>query len=140
MYQKGSPNTVADSLLQCVPAEVPSAATQLRNDHEKEDIRNAQRSDPAMRAIAKALQNSSAKPKGRKWHRPPLICYRQMWNQLTLVDGICQKYSSGPSNDIIIVPILPHSLQPDALYRSHDVPAAGHQGVEKTLEYLRQQA
>ena len=141
VYRKGSLNTVADSLSRCVPAEAPSAATQFRIDHDKEDVYNAQRSDPAIKAIAKALQHSSAKPKGRKWHRPPLICYRRMWNQLTLVDGVvCRKYSPGPSNDIITVPILPHSLQPDALYRIHDAPAAGHQGIGKTLERLRQQA
>lgn len=56
VYRKGSLNTVADSLSRCVPAEVPLAALQLRDDHEKEDIHNAQRSNPAMRAIANALQ------------------------------------------------------------------------------------
>ena len=89
VYQKGSLNMVADSLSRCVPAEALSAATQLRNDHEKEDICNAQRSDPAIKAIAEALQRSSAKPKDRKWHRPPLICYRRMWNQLTLSRWSC---------------------------------------------------
>ena len=31
-------------------------------------------------------------------------------------------------------------FQPDSLYRSHDKPAAGYQGVKKTLEHLHQQA
>ena len=57
-YQKGSLNTVADSLSRCMPAEALSAATQLHIDHEKEDIHNAQRSDPVT-----PLQRTSAKPK-----------------------------------------------------------------------------
>ena len=89
--------------------------------------------DKAIKAITEALQHSSAKPKGRKWHQPPLICYRRMWSQLTFVDGVvCRKYSPCPSSDVVTVPILTHSLQPDTLYHSHDAPAAGHQGVEKT--------
>lgn len=48
-----------------MPVEALSAATQLHIDHEKEDIYNAQRSDPVIKAIAEALQRSSAKPKGR---------------------------------------------------------------------------
>ena len=55
---------VADSLSQCVPAEVPSAATQLCIDRNKEDMYNAQCSDPAIKTIAEALQHSLAKPKG----------------------------------------------------------------------------
>ena len=141
VYRKGSLNTVADALSRCVQREVPSAATQLRTDRDKEEMHRAQHSDPVIKVIAEALHQSSVKPKGRKWHQPPPISYRRMWPQLTLVDGIvCRKYSPGPTSDTITVPILPPSLQLDALYRSHDAPAAGHQGIEKTLERLRQKA
>ena len=141
VYRKGSLNTVADTLSQCVQPEVPSAATQLCTDRDKEEMHRAQHSDPVIKVIAEALHQSSVQPKGRKWHQPPLISYRRMWPQLTLVDGIvCRKYSPGPTSDTITVPILPPSLQLDALHRSHDAPAAGHQGIEKTLERLRQKA
>ena len=132
IYQKRAFNTVADSLSRYVPVQAPSAATQLRSDHKKEDVYSAQRSDPVIKVIAEAVQHSLAKPMGRKWHCPPLICYRKMWNQLTLVDGVvCRKFAPGPSSDVITVPILPRSLQPDALYHSHNVLATGHLGAEK---------
>ena len=139
---KGSLNTVTDSLSRCIPAEVPSVATQLRIDHEKEDIYNAQCTDPVIKEVQQKLCNILwPNQKGRKWYRPPLICYWWIWNQLIIADGIvCCKYSPGPSSDSITVPILPHSLQQDALCCSHDAPATGHQGIEKTLERLRRQA
>jgi len=40
-------------------------------------------------------------------------------------------------HQMVTVPILPRSLQKDALIRNHDVPTAGHLGAEKTLERLR---
>ena len=41
---------------------------------------------------------------------------------------------------LVIVPLLPPTLQKDALNRSHNVPTAGHLGAEKTLERLRHDA
>ena len=91
---------------------------------------NAQHSDPVIKEVAEALQHSLAKSQGRL---TPTYCYLRMWNQLIVADGIvCRKYSLDPSSDIITVPVFPYSLQQDALYRSHDAPAAGHQSIEKT--------
>ena len=42
--------------------------------------------------------------------------------------------------EAVTVPILPTSLHRDALLRNHDAPTAGHQGFERTLERLRQEA
>ena len=97
----------------------PLAATQFRIDHEKRAVYSAQHSEP----VSNILRPNPRVEKGM----PPLICYWQKWNQLTLVDGVTlQKvYAPGPSSDIITVPILPRSLQPDALYCSHEAPAGG---------------
>ena len=40
---------------------------------------------------------------------------------------------------MISVPVLPESLKREALQRNHDAPSAGHQGVEKTLQRLKQE-
>lgn len=54
-----------------------------------------------------------------------------------ITDGtLYRKYSPGPLEPVITVPILPSSAQQEALRLSHDVPIAGHQGVEKTLHKL----
>ena len=68
------------------------------------------------------------------WRHPPLSRYRQLWSQLTMEDRVvCRKYSPGPTQDIIIVPIIPLSLHQTILARNYDTPSAGHQGVERTV-------
>ena len=46
----------------------------------------------------------------------------------------------GPTSGTITVPILPHSLQHEALLHNHDAPDSGHQGADKTLERLYMEA
>ena len=41
---------------------------------------------------------------------------------------------------MISVPVLPESLHREALQRNHDAPSAGHQGVEITMQRLKQEA
>ena len=75
------------------------------------------------------------------WGRSPLRRYRQLWSQLTMDNGVvCRKYSPGPTRDIITVPVLPPSLHQAILARNHDTPSAGHQGIERTLERVREEA
>ena len=50
---------------------------------------------------------------------------------------LCCKYSLGPSRDFITVLVVPDSMQQEFLHQCHDDPAAGHQGVKKTLERLQ---
>ena len=42
-----------------------------------------------------------------------------------------------PSGEVITVLILPSSMQHPALHRCHNSLAAGHQGVDKTLNHLK---
>ena len=54
------------------------------------------------------------------------------------MDGVlCRTYTPSPHTEEISVPVLPESLRADAIKLCHDIPAAGHQGFEKTLEKLR---
>ena len=142
VYRKGSLNTNADALSRCVLPEVPSAATLAQTDQTRKELFTAQQNDPVIKAISEALQHSTDKPvRNGKRCRSPLIRYRQLWPQLTLVEGIvCRKYTPGPTRDTIVVPILPPNLQSKALYHSHDAPTAGHQGINKTLERLGKEA
>ena len=49
-------------------------------------------------------------------------------------------YTPDPAGDVVTVPLLPQSLRQQALKNSHDIPSAGHQGVDKTLYRLRHEA
>ena len=102
------------------------------------DLYAAQQADPITKQIDDALQSSPDKPRGQQWHHPPLLCFCQLWTQLTRKDGvICHRYKPEPSGEVITVPILPSSMQHSTLYRCHNSPAAGHQGVDKTLNHLK---
>ena len=52
----------------------------------------------------------------------------------------CRHYTPSPIAEAITVPILPTALRQAALQHNHDAPTAGHQGFERTLDRLRQEA
>ena len=43
-------------------------------------------------------------------------------------------------SDVITVPIIPPSMRPRLLHHAHNEPSAGHQGTEKTLNHLQEEA
>ena len=63
-----------------------------------------------------------------------------MWTQLKLIDGVLSHvHAPGPTSDVLTVPVMPHSLQQQALQHSHNDPSAGHQGADKTLARLQEE-
>ena len=89
-----------------------------------------QETDPIISVIYRAL--IKAQPPYKQSPSHPLNRYIQIWHQLVLENDI--EYIPSPSEDMVIVPILPPPLRQEALFQSHDVPMAGHQGAEKTLQ------
>ena len=112
--------------------------TSITSDRDNQ-IRTHQEADPIISVIYRAL--IKAQPPYKQSPSHPLNRYIQIWHQLVLEnDIVCRKYIPSPSGDMVIVPILPPALCQEALFQSHDVPMAGHQGAEKTLQRLRRQA
>ena len=57
-----------------------------------------------------------------------------------VINGIaCRQYAPGPTDEKIEVPLIPLSCQ-QVLHSCHDAPSSGHQGVNKTLARLQQEA
>ena len=141
-YRKGSLNANADALSRQDSAETKDhcAVTVSDATAERENLRKAQQQDPITNLVYTALKSRQA-PSARGWQTTMLRRYKQLWSQLKLVDDvICREYSPSPGGEVIVVPVLPSSLQPGALQRNHDVPTAGHQGFDKTLQRLRREA
>ena len=46
----------------------------------------------------------------------------------------------GPTDDYIIVPVIPLTLHQTLLEKCHDTPSASHQGSNKTLDMLHKEA
>ena len=108
---------------------------------DKQGIQQAQQADPTIGLVYGAVQKSRNRPTSRQWHRSPFSRYRKLWTQLTICDNVlCRQYIPQPSGTVVTVPILPQSLQRQALQECHDSPAAGHQGFNKSLKLLRKKA
>ena len=113
MYRSGSANKNADALSrkseQC---DDHSAATSFESLTIKE-LQQHQAEDPLICQLRDALLHSSMPPTDRTWSQPPLRCYRQLWSQLLVKDGlVCRQYSPGPTSDLLTVPIIRISYQP----------------------------
>ena len=135
-YKKGSDNRNADAL-----SRHPCATTVVSQQKAVANIRLAQQADKTISTLLITLKKTNKCPSSRIWKRYPLKRYRQLWNQLTVKNGIlCRKYVPGPLQEEVTVPILPPCLRKGALHQCHDPPTAGHQGVEKTLDRLRKEA
>ena len=134
-YKKGSQNGNADALSRRSVGAITHSGQPL------DDMRKAQRDDHAIGIVYTTLLSKKNPTHSGKWRQHPLRRYRQLWSQLQLIDGIvCRRYAPSPASDVISVPVLPESLQREALQRNHDAPSAGHQGIEKTLQRLKQEA
>eukprot|EP00731_Ephydatia_muelleri_P006639 Em0003g887a len=141
-YRKGSQNSNADALSRLPSCTVSATIAVVGVWEDRAALRLAQEQDPVLRKVIEALKTSRSKPSS--WSEQPLRRYAQLWQQLvvTAVDGIaCRRYSPGPCDDVIEVPLIPETLRKQALQSCHDVPiaSAGHQGAEKTLARLRQE-
>ena len=139
-YRKGSLNSNADALSRRVPHTTVSAATQIPPQETIDELHQAQQNDTTTKILAEALKHPSKRPSGKNWKSPPLSRYRQLWPQLIVVDGVvCRRYSPEPTRDTITVPIVPPTRRRAMLIRNHDMPSAGHQGVERTLDRVRKE-
>ena len=115
------------------------AATLL--DTREANLQTTQQHDPSIAKIYNQLLTSSSQPTGSTWKLQPLKHYKQIWPQLLLVKGcVCRQYCPSPMSDVITVPIIPPSLRPQLLQQTHDALSAGHQGFDKTLRRLQQEA
>ena len=135
VYRKGTLHGNADSLSRRgeVDDSLQAAATMIQTGMSLQTLQVAQLADPVLLDIYRHLFQGK-KPMAKRWKCPSLCRYRQLWPQLKVVDGVvCRKYCPGPLQESITVPVLPRSLQHDALVQAHDTPAAGDQGQEKTL-------
>ena len=105
-------------------ASILAAATRMQTKVAILEIQLAQQNDEVTLRLSEALKTSGQCPKGHLWRR-----YAKLWSQFVIVDGvICRKYAPGPTTEMVMVPILPKSLQQRDLLQC---PGAGHQGYKK---------
>ena len=140
-YRKGSLNTNADALSRRAGSGVVDTVAVTSTKVSLDEIRAAQQEDEVLSKIYHSLFPARVQPSGKEWNSNPLHRYKQLWSQLLLVDGVvCRRYKPDALSVLITVPVLPKSLQEEALRHNHDDVSAGHLGVEKTLHRLQNEA
>ena len=87
VYRKGSLNANADALSWTPTIQAPCAFTITLPNHSVSDLRTAQLADDTLSVVLKACEQSHDVPSGRKWHKPPLCRYQQLWKQLVVING-----------------------------------------------------
>ena len=138
-YKKGSSNSNADALSRRPTYQPLDVVSAVRTEVDIAALRYAQEHDPLLNQVLLGLKASHVRPP--KWRQYPLRSYAHLWSQLVLSEGVVyRRYAIGPCEDVIQVPLIPHTMLEKALRSCHSAPGAGHQGVEKTLARLRQEA
>ena len=106
LYRKGSLNANADALSRL--HTLPCAVTMAMPHYSVPALCTAQQEDSWISKVLQAHLHSHNPPKGQEWNQHPLQQYQQLWTQLRIIDGVlCRKYTPGPMNGAVIVPILP---------------------------------
>ena len=138
-YKKGSSNSNADALSRRPTYQPSDVVSAVRTEVDIAALRYAQEHDPHLNQVLLGLKVSHVRPP--KWRQYPLRSYAYLWSQLVLSEGVVYRRNAiGPCEDVIQVPLIPHTMREEALRSCHSAPGAGHQGVEKTLARLRQEA
>lgn len=110
--------------------------SQLLIGWEPSDIRQLQLSDENIGPIMTAKETDNVKP---VWERiskgAQLKTLWSQWDRLELCGGILyRKWESDVNRDSKLQLILPRDKRKEVLRYCHDIPTAGHLGVEKTVK------
>ena len=105
------------------------------------ELQSKQEADPNLRQILLWKQNRTAQPALREVQgtsKATKSLWAQ-WNRLVLENGVLHRqWQTEDGRGTRLQLVLPRSLIPDILSALHDAPSAGHLGVNKTVERVRE--
>ena len=105
------------------------------------ELQSKQEADPNLRQILLWKRNQAAQPAQREVQgtsKATKSLWAQ-WNRLLLENGVLyRQWQTEDGRGTRLQLVLPRSLIPDILSALHDAPSAGHLGVTKTVERVRE--
>ena len=140
-YRKGSQNSNADALSRLQSDQLQCGVTEVSSGYSSEHIRELQLQDPVLKIVSNYLSRGS-KPTQKDQQRYPAQLKRwlQVWHQLVMKEGVLYRRMDAPGYDQCKeVLVVPSSLKSFYMQQCHDIPSAGHQSFQKTLDRLRSQ-
>jgi hypothetical protein len=103
------------------------------------EIANEQLSDPEIGPLLSAKLAGVSRP---NWSaishgKAALKSLWRQWDRLEIKGGMMYRLFVTPSGNVIYQLVVPSKKRKEVMYHHHDVPTAGHLGVNKTLEKIR---
>ena len=139
VYTPGSLNSVADFLSRhAYRVEVVERPDPAPEDdivlhmlpYSQQEIRTLQRADPEVFELIQYVKNKKSTPEGRRWGP----------NCFFGSDGVLYyRFQPSKREDPMVNVVLPRVLRKEVMRAAHESPFAGHGGVYKTQELIRQQ-
>ena len=108
----------------------------------KAEVVEAQVNDPVLSKVINLLKSHIGKPKYEVVVNmgPVVKTYWSQWEQLEMFEDVLyRKWFKESTGSVQKLVVLPRVYISDVLQLSHDSPAGGHMGVNKTLYKTRQQ-
>ena len=135
----GKENAVADYLSQSLNTDAPNEGVAglvpAAEDMSTSQLAKLQKEDTAPGPIYRAKQNKSPPPKGTP------AAWRRHWSRLHLQGGVLHirlRPRPGIPNDDKLRAVIPESLRSFFITQAHDSALAGHQGILKTEEQIKE--
>ena len=139
VYTPGSLNSVADFLSRhAYRVEVVERPDPAPEDdivlhmlpYSQQEIRTLQRADPEVFELIQYVKNKKSTPEGRRWGP----------NCFFGSDGVLYyRFQPSKREEPMVNVVLPRVLRKEVMRAAHESPFAGHGGVYKTQELIRQQ-
>lgn len=106
--------------------------------HAPSDLRELQHADPVLQEVLVFWgQKQRPNPRERRHISPPALAIVRQWSRLVEQDGVlCRRAFRPDGAEAVFQVLLPAVLKPEVMAQVHQ--GHGHQGVERTLELLRQ--
>ena len=105
------------------------------------NLRSSQAGDPDLKKILAWKQNQTSQPSFREIEgtsKATRSLWAQ-WNRLQLENGVLyRRWETDDGHGTRLQLVLPRSMVSEVLSALHDAPSAGHLGVTKTLERVRE--
>ena len=105
------------------------------------NLRSSQAADPDLKKILAWKQNQTSQPAFREIEGTSKAARSgwAQWNRLQLENGVLyRRWETDDGHGMRLQLVLPRSMVSEVLSALHDAPSAGHLGVNKTLERVRE--
>lgn len=125
-------------VLKCEKVPASQAAVAALPHHAPSDLQALQRADPVLQEVLAFWgQKQRPNPQERKRLSPPALAILRQWARLVERDGVLFRRIFRPDGaEEVLQLLLPATLKHEVIAQVHQ--GHGHQGVERTLELLRQ--